>query len=71
MIVSANKEAGQFTVMLNGADVSKDCYRADDEAGIVWCYSRDPEGEIFLDPLTGTAATSCLKGRVRLGKLGD
>ena len=69
MIVTSHEHAGRHRVFLDGTDVTENCYRADDEAGIVWCYSRDVNKQLFIDPMTQKPAVSCLKGLVRITKV--
>jgi len=40
---------GHSTVLLDGVDVSKECFACDDKAGIVWMYQRDSSGRLYLD----------------------
>ncbi len=37
-------------VLLDGVDVTKQCFTADEEEGKVWWYKWDAEGRPFVDP---------------------
>ena len=53
----------QSTVLLDGVDVSRDCYACDDQQGIVWLYERNANGAHFIDR-SGHIASLQKRGRV-------
>ena len=53
---------GKWRASLDGVDVTDRCFRADDEAGEVWCYVHDENGQPFS--YRGKAAQECRKGKV-------
>jgi hypothetical protein len=48
MIVTAKDHSGCLRVLLNGADISGDCFEADDVAGTALCYRRDSNGQYLV-----------------------
>lgn len=64
-------EAGKYLarVRLDGVDISSDCYAADDQRGLTWCYQRDRDGRrrVVRDRFTGThIATEVRSGDVEI-----
>ncbi len=57
---------GQCRVLLDGVDVTNNCYTADEEEGKVWCRKRNELGNCFIDPETGGVASEVLTGKVKI-----
>ena len=53
------------TVLLNGVDVSRQCYACDDRAGMVWLFKRNKDGQKYFDQTTGAVAKEVRRGRVQ------
>jgi len=66
MIYAGEKIAKQINkVSINGVDITKRCYYADDELGIVLCYKTNFEGGFFVGP-NGYAAREMLQGDIKI-----
>ncbi len=58
-----------FRVLLNGEDISKRCYGADEEKGEAYCYEIDADGKFIVDHQTYNGrelAREILRGEVKL-----
>jgi hypothetical protein len=66
MIVEVKVRGGKaYSVTLDGVDVTRRCFYADDERGEVLCYALNPEGQMFCVPGTcGATAIEILHGTV-------
>ena len=53
---------GHSTVLLDGVDVSKQCFACDDRAGMVWLYKRK-DGHNYIE--NGKIAEEIRRGRVQ------
>ncbi len=62
------KKAMRSRAWLNGVEVTRDCFFADDKAGIVRVFVRDASGHVMLDLVREAAVTQELRGRVRIGR---
>lgn len=60
------KKAMNSRAWLNGVEVTKDCYYADDTRGVVRVFLTDSEGKHYYDKARGEAAKAELHGRVRI-----
>ena len=55
------------TVLVDGVDVTERCHTADDEEGKAWCFKRNADGKLFVDPADPDhAAEEVLTGRVEI-----
>jgi hypothetical protein len=63
-----SKDANQCTVYLDGEDVSKICFTADEELGCVWVYQTGPDGMHLLNEFETEVLTECLHGKVEIVK---
>lgn len=55
---------GHYRILLDGIDITKCCYIADEELGKVWCYSLSAKGEVKR--LEGKLVTEMLFGNVKV-----
>jgi hypothetical protein len=62
----AEKAVGLWYVFLDGVEVTKDCYLADDEVGLVECWDRDAEGHFHIDPTNGEPVATVRYGHVEI-----
>jgi hypothetical protein len=60
------REGRSIKVLIDGADVTDDCYWADDEMGLVKVWKRDATGHAYRDKRTGEAAQTKLMGQVEI-----
>ena len=37
------------TILLDGKDITLNCFTADEEKGIAMCYKRNSEGKVYID----------------------
>lgn len=67
MIVEAPAPRSQkVTVLVDGIDVTKRCYKADSVRGLAWCYRKNDRGLSYVDPDTGRPAVEVLRGLVSI-----
>jgi hypothetical protein len=55
-----------YKVLLDGCDVTANCYTADEEEGMVYRYAVNAEGEKFVNPNTEMPAVEVLQGEVEI-----
>jgi hypothetical protein len=60
------KKAMQSRCFVNGVEVTRDCFYADDQRGIARVYVRDANGRIGLNSTRTEATWKELRGQVRL-----
>ena len=53
-------------VFVDGVEV-KNCFTADEEMGVAWCFAVDEEGKFFIDPEnTDSCKEIEVRGKVRI-----
>jgi hypothetical protein len=60
------REARCVRVRVDGVDITRRCYEADDERGFATCFRWNAEGKPYLDPTTGEVARERLTGHVEI-----
>lgn len=62
------KKAMRSRAWLNGVEVTRDCFMADDRAGVVGVYVRNAAGNIHLNPRHLGPVKAYLRGSVQIGR---
>lgn len=62
------KKAFHSRAWLNGVEVTRDCFYADDRRGVVRVFRRNADGCLYVAPHGDGAAWLELHGRVRIGR---
>jgi hypothetical protein len=52
--------------LLNGHDITAECFYFDDRRRVAKCYQRNAEGAFYLDPRTNQPAIEILRGHIEV-----
>ena len=65
------RDTSKTIILVNGLDVAKRCYTADEEEGKAYCFKHDEKGKVYIDPDNpNQAAQEILEGKVEIFPLG-
>lgn len=60
-------ETSRVKILVNGVDVTKRCYTADEEEGKAYCFKHNAEGHVYVEPNNPPqAAQEILEGKVEI-----
>ena len=60
---------GRTTITVDGVDVTKRCYTADEGLGVAYCFDLNDKGDIFMDPFTDDVARTEVHGLVKITRM--
>jgi len=62
-------ESKNAKVILDGVDISRDCYAANDKLGIALCYKRNESGSFYHEQEYGEELQQCMVREMRKGNI--
>jgi hypothetical protein len=65
------EDTQRFSVFLDGAEISADCFTADEELGEAHVFVRDENGEFKIDYALKEIESTILRGRVEIRERAD